>query len=266
VRRVLSWAVSVAWLLALPTLLVSTWWLASDGSDSLYFPPLRKILRVLPDTWLAGGTESRLIADVVPSLGRLACGYSVAAIMGITVGVLIGRRPWLRALVEPVIEMLRAVPPPAMVPVLVALAGIDNTMKVLVIVFGCTWPIMLNTVEGVRALDQVADETCRCYGVRGLGRLRVLVLPAASPQIITGLRQALSIAVILMVISEMMVSTNGLGFTVIQFQRTFALPEMWTGIIVLGLVGVALSLLFRILEARVLSWYQGQRRAHRGAP
>lgn len=262
-RQLSSWASSIAWQLALPSVLVSTWWVTSDGSDSLYFPPLREILRVLPETWLAGGADSRLIADVLPSLGRLASGYAVAAVAGITIGVLVGRRPWLRAMVEPLIEMLRAVPPPAMVPVLVALAGIDDTMKVLVIVCGCIWPIVLNAVEGVRALDPVADETCRCYGVRGLSRLRVLVLPAASPQIVTGLRQSLSIAVILMVISEMIASTNGLGFTVVQFQRTFALPEMWTGIIVLGLVGVALSLLFRVVETRVLRWHAGQRQARR---
>lgn len=264
-RRLLRWASAVTWLLALPAVLVAVWWVTSEGSGSLYFPPLRTILRVLPETWLAGGTDSRLVADVLPSLGRLTAGYALAAVAGVTTGVLIGRRPWLRALVEPVIEMFRAVPPPVVVPVLVALAGIDDTMKVLVIVFGCIWPIMLNTVEGVRALDPVADETCRCYGVRGLSRLRLLVLPAAAPQIVTGLRQSLSIAVILMVISEMMVSTNGLGFTVVQFQRTFALPEMWTGIIVLGLVGVALSLLFRVAEARMLGWYEGRRRAHRGA-
>ncbi|MDQ1289668.1 MAG: hypothetical protein QG622_3234, partial [Actinomycetota bacterium] len=236
----------VVWMLALPTALTAVWWVVSDTSDNLYFPPLRTILEVFPATWLDGGSESRLVHDVVPSLARLLTGYTVAAVAGVTFGVLIGRRPWLRAVVEPVIEMFRAVPPPVIVPVLVALAGIDDTMKILVIVFGCLWPIMLNTVEGVRVLDPVADETCRCYGVQGPGRLAVLVLPAASPRIVTGLRQSLSIAVILMVISEMVVSTNGLGFTVVQFQRTFALPEMWTGIIVLGVVGVLLSMLFRV--------------------
>lgn len=264
-KRLLSWVVSLCWFLALPAVLVATWWFTSEGSENIYFPPLRKIVDVFPDTWFADGTDSRLVADVVPSLGRLSAGYAVAAVLGIGVGVLIGRVAWLRALVEPVIEMFRAIPPPVVVPVLVALAGIDNTMKVLVIVFGCVWPIMLNTVEGVRALDPVAEETCRSYGITGVNRLRVLVLPSASPQIMTGLRQALSIAVILMVISEMIVSTDGLGFTVVQFQRTFALPEMWTGIIMLGLVGVVLSLLFRLVESRVLRWYEGVRRTHHSA-
>jgi ABC-type nitrate/sulfonate/bicarbonate transport system permease component len=256
----------VVTVLGLPAVLVTLWWFASEGSDNFYFPSLRSVLATFPGTWLEGGSRSRLVSDVLPSLWRLAVGYGSAAVVGILMGLVIGRRAWLRALVEPVLEVFRAVPPPVIVPVLVALAGIDDLMKILVILLGCVWPIMLNTVEGVRAVDPVAEDTCRCYGVHGLARVRMLVLPAASPQIVTGLRQALSIAVILMVISEMFAASNGIGFTVVQFQRTFALPEMWTGIIVLGLVGVMLSLLFRVVESRVLGWYQGLRRTSRGTP
>ncbi len=250
---------------ALPTALVIAWWAASEGSDSLYFPPLRTIVATFPETWLSGGRESRLLTDVLPSLARLAAGYTTAVVIGIVAGLGIGRFRSVRAVVEPVLEIFRAIPPPVMVPLFVALAGIDDTMKVLVIVFGCVWPILLNTVAGVRAVDPVMADVCRAYGVRGPARIRVLVLPAASPQIMTGMRQALSIGIILMVISEMFAASNGLGFTVVQFQRTFALPQMWTGIIVLGLLGVALSLLFRAAETRVLRWYHGLRQAQRSA-
>jgi len=92
----------------------------------------------------------------------------------------------------------------------------------------------------------------------------VLVLRAASPQIVTGMRQALSIAIILMVISEMFASSSGLGFAIVDFQRGFSIPEMWSGILVLGLLGFALSLGFRVFEARVLRWYQELRRPQRG--
>ena len=91
--------------------------------------------------------------------------------------------------------------------------------------------MLLNTVEGVRATDAVLSETCRSYGITGVARLRHLVLRAASPQIVTGMRQALSIAVILMVISEMFASDNGIGYAVLDFQRSFAIPEMWSGIL-----------------------------------
>lgn len=86
----------------------------------------------------------------------------------------------------------------------------------------------------------------------------------ASPQIVTGARQALSIAIILMVISEMFAANNGLGFTIVSFQRSFALPQMWTGIILLGLVGVSLSVIFRRIERPVLFWYLGLRESQRG--
>lgn len=251
--------------LGLPVVLVTLWWVTSSGSENFYFPPLRTIVATFPETWLAGGTESRLVSDVLPSLARLAAGYSAAAVAGIGTGLLIGRFRSLRAVVEPVLEIFRAIPPPVMVPLLVALAGIDDAMKILVIVFGCVWPILLNTVDGVRAVDPVMVDACRVYGVRGVARVRALTLPAASPQIMAGLRQALSIGIILMVISEMFAASNGIGFTVVQFQRTFALPQMWTGILVLGLLGVALSLLFRAAERRVLAWYHGLRQAHRRA-
>ncbi len=136
-------------------------------------------------------------------------------------------------------------------------------MKILVIVSGCIWPILLNTVEGVRAVDEVLIDTCRSYGIVGPARLWHLVLRSASPQIVTGMRQSLSIGIILMVISEMFAASNGLGFTIVQFQRTFAIPEMWSGVLLLGLLGFVLSLLFRLAESRFLAWYQGLRRVQR---
>jgi ABC-type nitrate/sulfonate/bicarbonate transport system permease component len=92
------------------------------------------------------------------------------------------------------------------------------------------------------------------------------VLRSASPQIFTGLRQALSIGIILMVISEMFAGTDGLGYTVVQFQRSFAVPDMWTGILVLGLLGFLLSVVFQVVERRVLGWYHGLRAAARRSP
>jgi len=177
----------------------------------------------------------------------------------------VGASRTLRGYVEPILEFFRAIPPPVLVPVLILFAGIGNTMKVLVIVSGCVWPVLLNTVQGVRAIDATLSETARCYGITGVSRLRHLTVRGASPQIFTGARQALSVGIILMVISEMVAANNGLGFTIVQFQRSFAVPEMWTGIIVLGLLGVLLSIAFRAVESRMLAWYFGLRRAQRGS-
>jgi len=233
---------------------------ASADSQSFYLPPLREILGVFAGVWLG----PRLVEDVLPSLARLLAGFALATVLGVALGVVVGSSRRLRAACEPVLEFLRAIPPPVLVPIFILVAGIGTTMKVLVIVSGCIWPILLNTVEGVRARDEVLEDTCRVYGIAGLARLRHLVLRAASPQIVTGMRQALSIGIILMVISEMLAASSGLGFTIIQFQRGFAIPEMWSGILLLGLFGVALSLLFRVFEHQVLSWYHGLRRTQRG--
>jgi ABC-type nitrate/sulfonate/bicarbonate transport system permease component len=247
-------------LLALPLVLLAGWWVLSAGSTNLYAPPLADIVDQLGAVWVRGG---RFSADVVPSLLRLAAGYALAVVVGVAVGVGLGLSRTARQLLEPLLEFFRAVPAPVLIPVLILLAGIGTTQKVLVIASGCVWPVLLNTVEGVRATDEVLSETCRSYGITGLARLRHLVLRAASPQIVTGMRQALSIAVILMVISEMFAADNGIGYAVLDFQRSFAIPEMWSGILVLGLLGVVLSVLFSLFEARTLGWYHGLRRAQR---
>jgi ABC-type nitrate/sulfonate/bicarbonate transport system permease component len=247
---------------ALPALLVTVWWVASAGSTDVYWPPLRTILEAFPDVW----TAERLRGDVLPSVLRLAGGYALAAVVGVALGTVIGSYRRVRAVCEPVLEFLRAVPPPVLVPVIMLFAGIGDTMKVMVIAAGCVWPVLLNTVEGVRAVDPVMAETARSYGITGVSRLRKLVLRSASPQIFAGLRQALSIGIILMVISEMFAASNGLGFTIVQFQRGFAIPDMWTGILVLGLLGFLLSVVFQWVERRALGWYHGLRASARRSP
>ncbi|MGC9668636.1 ABC transporter permease [Planosporangium sp. 12N6] len=243
--------------LALPAALVAAWWFASAGSVDFYRPPLQKILAAFVDTWIG----PRLVDDVLPSVGRLVTGYALALILGVALGVLIGLSPALRAAIEPLLEFLRAIPPPVLVPIIM-LFTFGNSLKILVIVSGCVWPILLNTVEGVRAVDPVLRDTCATYRITGATRLRQLVLRSASPQIMTGARQALSIGIILMVISEMFAASSGLGFTVVQFQRGFQIPEMWSGVLLLGLLGLVLSWTFRLVERRVLAWYHRQRATH----
>jgi ABC-type nitrate/sulfonate/bicarbonate transport system permease component len=245
--------------LGLPIVLFALWWVISAGSTDFYFPPLSRIVDSLIEEWFG----PRLADDVLPSLLRLAAGYLIAAAVGITLGVLIGTYKRLRDFLEPVLEFFRAIPPPVLVPILMLIFGIENTMKIVVIAFGCMWPVLLNTAEGVRAVDSTLSDTARVYRVSGAARLRNLVLPSASPQIFAGLRQSLSVAIILMVISELFAASDGLGFAIVQAQRSFAIPEMWAGMLMLGLLGFLLSLLFRLVESRWLAWYHGLRKAQR---
>ncbi len=188
---------------------------------------------------------------------RLVIGVLAAIVLGIVLGLAVGLNRTMRAVTEPVFEFFRALPPPVLVPVLMLLVGINDGMKIAVIISGCVWPVLLNTIEGVRSIDPVQNETSRSYGISGFARIRYQILPSATPTIMAGVRQALSIGLILMVISEMFASSSGLGFTIVQFQRSFAVPEMWSGIVVLGLIGVALSFIFQAVERRVLRWYHG---------
>jgi ABC-type nitrate/sulfonate/bicarbonate transport system permease component len=245
--------------IGLPLVLFVAWWVASASSTDFYFPPLSRILDSLVEEWFG----PRLKDDVVPSLLRLFAGYFIAALVGITLGVLIGTYKRLRDFLEPVLEFFRAIPPPVIVPILMLIFGIENTMKIVVIAFGCMWPILLNTAEGVRAVDNTLSDTARTYRISGVARLRYLILPSASPQMAAGLRQGLSVAIILMVISELFAASDGLGFAIVQAQRSFAIPEMWAGMLMLGLLGFLLSLLFRLVESRWLAWYHGLRRAQR---
>jgi ABC-type nitrate/sulfonate/bicarbonate transport system permease component len=241
--------------LALPLALFVVLWVVSSNSSNFYFPPLAKILDRFDALWLG----QRFAGDVLPSLGRLIGGYMIACLAGIVIGVAIGMFGPLRRAAEPVLEFFRAIPPPALIPVLVMIAGFGDTMKIAVIVTGSVWPILLNTVEGVRSVDSVLDETCRTYQIGGLSRLWHFVLPSASPQIVVGMRIGLSIGIILMVISEMFAATNGLGAAIIVFQRSFEIPEMWSGALMLGLFGFVLSVLFGLFERRTLRWYYGLR-------
>jgi ABC-type nitrate/sulfonate/bicarbonate transport system permease component len=245
----------------LPIILLAAWWFASADSTDFFFPPLSEILTALKEEWFG----PRLLDDVVPSVLRLLAGYAVAIVIAVSLGVLIGTSRTVRGMLEPVLEFFRAIPPPVLVPIFILLFGIGDGMKVIVIAFGCMWPILLNTVEGVRAVDSVLSDTARVYRITGGSRLRKLVLPSASPQIYAGLRQGLSVAIILMVISELFAASNGLGFAVVQAQRSFAIPETWAGMLMLGLLGFLLAMLFKVVENRQLAWYHGLRRAQRSS-
>lgn len=244
-----------AYLLALPVLLIAFWYVSTIESTSFFVPKPVELVQTFVDVWIG----DRFFEDVIPSVTNLITGIVVAIVLGVSFGVMIGSLRWLRNLTEPPLEFFRALPPPVLVPVLMLLIGINDTMKVSVIVLGAIWPVLLNTVEGVRAVDSVLADSAKTYGITGWAKIRYLVVPSAGPQIAAGIRQCLSIALILMVISEMFASSSGLGFAIVQFQRSFAIPEMWSGIVVLGLIGIILSFIFQWTERRALRWYHGLR-------
>ncbi|MBD3942270.1 ABC transporter permease [Microbacterium sp. NEAU-LLC] len=251
---------STAYALGLPFLLLVIWGVWASISPEPFFPSPLVIFQAFVDTWVGPA----FFTDVLPSLGRLAIGIVLAVALGIVAGTVIGLVRWLRELLEPIFEFFRAVPPPVLIPIVAVLVGANDTMKLVVIVTGAVWPVLLNTIEGVRATDSVMTETARSFALTSGERLRYLVLPAASPRIMAGVRQCLSIALILMVISEMFFSSSGLGYQIVYFQRNYLIAEMWSGIVLLGLIGILLAAIFGIVERRVLRWYHGIKEVERG--
>jgi ABC-type nitrate/sulfonate/bicarbonate transport system permease component len=248
-------AVLIAVEVAVPVVVIAAIWFWSAGSDVYYFPPLKDVLSTFKDTWLF----ERVGSDVVPSLVRLFIGYFIAVAVGVGGGIALGLSPVLRRISEPIVEFLRAVPAPALLPFALLVLGVGNDSKIFVIAFVCLWPILLNAVDGVSGVDPTLVDTGRVFRIPARDRLRHVVLPAAAPQIFAGMRTSLSLALILMVISEMVASSNGIGYFVLQSQRSFAIPEMWSGIILLGLLGYAFNAVFLLVERRALAWHRGAR-------
>jgi ABC-type nitrate/sulfonate/bicarbonate transport system permease component len=157
------------------------------------------------------------------------------------------------------LEFIRAIPAPVLIPLAILLIGIGDDAKVALIAVVCVWPILLNAMDGATGMEPVYIETSDVYRIELRQRFTHVVLPAAAPQIFAGMRTALALALIMVVVSEMAASQNGIGHVILVSQRTFALADMWSGIILLGLLGFTLNLIFVRLERRILAWHHGSR-------
>jgi len=218
----------------------------------LFFPPVSRILQSL--VTLVGSGE--VLPHVGVSLWRAGLGYLLAALAGIGLGIAMGYWRQAYEAAEVVIELGRALPPPAIIPVAIVFLGIGDMMKVFVIFFACAFPILVNTTDGVRAVDPVLLRTARTFGLGEAAIIRKVMVPAAAPYIMTGLRVALAIALILTVISEMIGATSGIGYFILDSQRSFRIPQMYAGMLVLALLGYLLNRAFLLADARLLAWYR----------
>lgn len=248
-----SRALRTGFRLVVPMLLVVVWWRTSSASDSPFYPPLGEVLQSFRETWLF----ARLGTDIVPSVWRMLAGLCLATAIGIGAGVLLGRVRLLARALNPGLQFGRAIPGTALVPVSVVLMGIGDLSKVVVIAFVCLFPVLLNTIDAVRGIDPQLEDVARSYRLSRTQRLFLVLLPASAPQIFAGVRTALGMAFIMMVVTELYAATNGVGFVTVTARNTFDVPQMWAGTVLLGILGVALSVLFLALQRRVLRWHIG---------
>jgi len=242
----------IAFLLALLTV----WELAAQAEwfNALIIPPPSKILRIFFELVWSG----QIPMQILVSMKRALVGYVLAAAVFIPLGIFMGLAPIVYRLFEVIVEMLRPVPPPVVIPVALLFFGLGDEMKIFVIVFSCAWPILLNTIDGVRGVDWVLLNTARTFGLSRVKTIWQVILPACSPQIMTGLRVSLPIMLILVVISEMVGSTDGIGYFVLDSQRRFKVAQMYAGMLTLALLGYTLNQLFNLLQRLLLPWQRGR--------
>jgi ABC-type nitrate/sulfonate/bicarbonate transport system permease component len=242
-RRVLGFLVFFAAL--------GAWELWARTEPSFLVSPASTVLERAWEIWPTRG----FLSTVAPSLERLAVGYTLGAAVGIALGIVLGASPGVRRALEPLTEFMRAIPPVALVPVLIVILGLEDGMRIAVIAWGVFFPVLVNTIEGVRAVPYETRDTAAMLHVGPVERLYRVYLPAALPSIVAGMRIALSVGLVLVVISELVGSPDGLGYY-INFQSSqFNIAEMYGGLLFLGLLGYVLNQLFLVAERRVLAWH-----------
>jgi len=224
-------------------------------NDPVNWPTFTAIAGQLWISWIAN--PDAWVDSLMPSMIRLLVGWGLAVVIGVAIGTAIGLSARVRDYVDPIIQFLRAVPPPTLLVLFIVLLGIGDAMKIAMILFGVVWPILLNTADGVASVEPLQRDTGRVYRLGFVEELRLIVLPSAAPKIFAGLRVSLSIAVILMVISELYAATDGVGFQLVQAQRSFRTLDVWSTIVLLGIIGYTLNTILATVEGRVLSWHRG---------
>jgi ABC-type nitrate/sulfonate/bicarbonate transport system permease component len=236
-------------------LLLGLWeWAAAVGTlPSMSFPPMSEILT----TWWRLIVSGELLGELLPSLWRVFAGYFIGVVLGVLFGLLMGYFRVFYNLLEPITEVLRPIPSPAYLPIVILFLGIDDEMKIFMIAFASFFPVLLNTYSGVRSVDPIQLQTARTFGVAGRKLLWQIVLPASSPYIFTGMRVSLAVALIVMVISEMVAASSGIGYFILSAQRGFKVREMFAGVLTLAALGYVLNRLFLAIENRVLAWHYG---------
>jgi ABC-type nitrate/sulfonate/bicarbonate transport system permease component len=218
-----------------------------------YFPPISQIILSLFELFLSREVVSHLLL----TLSRFLRGYLLAAAIAVTCGLVLGYARLAYKLLEALIEFLRPMPSVAIIPVAILFFGIGDSMMVAVTVYACTWPILINTIDGVRNIDQTLINTGRTFGLRRWQILKQIALPGASPYIVTGLRISLPIALILVTTSEMVVGGSGLGFFILDEERSLRTSNMYAGVVLVAVLGYMFNRLFLTLENKIMVWHRG---------
>jgi sulfonate transport system permease protein len=216
----------------------------------IFLPPPQHIWAALTK----GLTTGNFGAMSLATIRHMVVGLTLAACLGIGLGAMIGSSAKARAYLMPTLEFLRPFPSSAIIPVTIAFFGLTETMMLAVIAFGCLWPILLGTIHGFVTVEPRLEDVSRALGLSRGSAMMKIALPHAMPDILGGMRIALTMALVLATVGEMLTGRNGLGQAILIASRSFRTADLYAGIILLGVIGFASMLIFDRVERRLLNW------------
>lgn len=253
-RRGLMRANASGWLfIVLIALLVEAGVRLFDLHDSVAAPSAA--LRAFIEEISSGA----LTNEIGTTLESYAQGITLAIVGGVALGIVIGSSPTLLDASSVVIEFLRPIPAVALIPVATLAFGLGAPMHRFVIAYAAVWPILINTLYGVRGTDRILHDVARTSGASRLGRLFRVTLPAALPSIATGIRVSASIALLVGVTTEFVTRTGGVGSYMHQQQDAFRIPEMYAAVALVAAFGYLINVALRAAERRVVFWVGEER-------
>ena len=221
-----------------------------DLVDATFLPPLSEVLKA----WWALLVSGQLGQHVEASLVRSLSGFGLAVAVAVPLGLLIGWYRRLAMVLNPLLELFRNTAALALLPVFVLVLGLGETSKVAIILYGCAWPILLNTISGVRTVDPLLVKSARSLGLPPLRLFQKVVLPAAVPTIFTGIRLAGAYSILILIAAELVGAKAGLGYLITSAQFNFDVPDMYAGIITVSAIGLAINQLLVAVERRFSTW------------
>lgn len=246
-------------LISAGSILLLWWALASSGLvASLFLPPPQAVLAKLYLAATQGFMDATLWQHLTASLGRIGLALLAAAVLGIPLGLLMGTRPLVRGLLDPLIEGYRPVPPLAYLPLIVIWCGIGELSKVLLIFLAMLAPIIMATTHGVSRANQSRIRAAQSLGASPRQVLYRVMLPTALPDILTGLRIGLGTGWSTLVAAELVAATQGLGFMVQSAAQFLVTDMVLAGIVVIGGIAFVLELGLRALQRRLCPWHGQQ--------
>jgi ABC-type nitrate/sulfonate/bicarbonate transport system permease component len=225
--------------------------LVTHGNVSpVLLPPPSSIAATLGELILRGD----FMAPLLSTIGLFVLSFGLSVAIGLGLGIAMGTSQVCRNLLEPLVELVRPMPKPALLPMLMLFLGIGLLMKTTVIVLTGLFPVLINTLQGVIGVDPVLTGTGRTFGLSRGALIRKVILPAAMPYAMSGIRISLGLCLLVTVLAEMLTATSGLGFSILQAERTFRIGHMYAWLVVLAVLGIVVNYAITYIEKRLTPW------------